>query len=106
MDRRGRRFDNIFIERLWRTVKCEEACLTDYEEVCLKHYEDGRSAARSLGTCFGSCNREQLHESLGYRVPEEARFGRSARGASRFLSLRQVPARQDQAAAGLVPAEP
>jgi hypothetical protein len=75
-------------------------------EAYLKDYEDGRSAARSLGTCFGFHNREQLHESLNYRVPEEGRFDKSPRGASRFRSLRQVPARQDWAAAGLVPAEP
>jgi putative transposase len=67
---RGRRFDNIFIERLWRTGK--------YEEVRLKGHEDGRSAARSLGSCFGFHNREQLHESLNCRVPEEARFEKSA----------------------------
>jgi putative transposase len=76
MDGRGRCFDNIFIERLWRTVK--------YEEVYLKDYEDGRSAARSLGTYFGFYNRERLHESLGYRVPEEAHFGRSTRRAPEF----------------------
>ena len=92
MDGRGRRFDNVFIERLWRTVKYEEARLTDYEEVCLKDYEeacledyeDGRSAARSLRTCFGFYNPEQLHESLGYRVPEEGRFGKSARRVPEF----------------------
>jgi putative transposase len=48
-----------------------------YEEACLKDYEDGRSAARSLGTYFGSYNRERLHESLGYWVPEEAHFEES-----------------------------
>ena len=81
MDGRGRRLDNIFIERLWRTVKYEEVYLKDYEEGCLKDYEDGRSAARSLGTCFGFYNREQLHQSLGYRVPEAAHLEESARRA-------------------------
>jgi hypothetical protein len=46
--------------------------------------EIGRAAARSLGTCFGLYNRERLHESLGYRVPEEAHFGKSARRAPEF----------------------
>ena len=55
-----------------------------YEEVCLKDYEDGRSAARSLGTGFGFYNREQLHESLNCRVPEEGRFGTSARRVQEF----------------------
>ncbi|MFC1601395.1 IS3 family transposase, partial [Candidatus Sumerlaeota bacterium] len=61
MDGRGRFLDNIFIERLWRSVK--------YEEVYLKDYEDVRDATRSLGRYFEFYNHERLHQSLGYRTP-------------------------------------
>jgi putative transposase len=61
MDGRGRVFDNIFVERLWRTVK--------YEEVYLKDYESVTFAIASLGAYFSFYNRERLHQSLGYRTP-------------------------------------
>ena len=61
MDGRGRALDNIFIERLWRTVK--------YEEVYLKDYESPRIATHSLGQYFRFYNEERLHQSLGYRTP-------------------------------------
>jgi putative transposase len=61
MDGRGRVFDNIFVERLWRTVK--------YEEVYLKGYESVSVAISSLGAYFAFYNQERLHQSLGYRTP-------------------------------------
>jgi putative transposase len=61
MDGRGRVFDNIFVERLWRTVK--------YEEVYLKDYESVPFAVASLGAYFSFYNQERLHQSLGYRTP-------------------------------------
>lgn len=61
MDGRGRALDNIFIERLWRTVK--------YEEVYLKDDESPRTATDSLGQFFRFYNEERLHQSLGYRTP-------------------------------------
>lgn len=64
MDGRGRVFDNIFVERLWRTVK--------YEEVYLKDYADVREARQNLGRYFDFYNRERLHQNLGYRTPEAA----------------------------------
>jgi putative transposase len=64
MDGRGRVFDNIFVERLWRTVK--------YEEVYLKDYADVQEAWTSLGRYFHFYNEERLHQSLGYRTPAEA----------------------------------
>lgn len=67
MDGRGRVFDNIFIERLWRTVK--------YEEVYLHSYESVRDARHGLVSYFRLYNTERLHESLGYRTPHEAFFG-------------------------------
>jgi len=62
MDGRRRWADNIFVERLWRTVK--------YEEVYLKDYANVDEAIRSLRAYFDFYNRERLHQSLGYRTPE------------------------------------
>ena len=66
MDGRGRVFDNIFIERLWRTLK--------YEEVYIHSYETVKEARESLGRYFRFYNTGRLHESLGYRTPEEIYF--------------------------------
>jgi putative transposase len=70
MDGRGRVFDNIFIERLWRSVKYEEVYLHDYETV--------PSARAHLGAYFQFYNEERLHEALGYRTPSEVYFGTRA----------------------------
>ena len=61
MDGKGRALDNVFVERLWRSVK--------YEEVYPKAYEDGWEAEASLGKYFQFYNEERLHQSLGYRRP-------------------------------------
>lgn len=61
MDGRGRVFDNIFIERLWRTVK--------YEDIYLKDYESVPSVVGGLAAYFSTYNCERLHQSLGYRTP-------------------------------------
>ena len=61
MDGRGRALDNIFVERLWRTVK--------YEEVYLKSYESVPEAIASLRAYLRFYNEERLHQSLGYRTP-------------------------------------
>lgn len=66
MDGRGRCFDNIFIERLWRTVK--------YEEVYLREYASARDAFLSLRRYFDFYNRERLHQSLDYKVPQAVHF--------------------------------
>ncbi|HOV85945.1 MAG TPA: IS3 family transposase, partial [Syntrophobacteraceae bacterium] len=63
MDGRGRAFDNIFIERLWRSVK--------YEEVYLKDYETVMDAVTGIGSYLDLYNHERLHPSLGYRTPAE-----------------------------------
>jgi len=63
MDGKGSYNDNLFIERLWRTVK--------YEEVYLKAYQDGRDARVSLSEYFHFYNTERPHQSLGYRTPAE-----------------------------------
>lgn len=66
MDGRGRVFDNIFVERLWRTVK--------YEETYLHSYQTVREAKINLARYFHFYNRERLHQSLGYLTPYEVYF--------------------------------
>ena len=63
MDGTGSYRDNLFIERLWRTVK--------YEEVYLKAYRDGRDARVGTGEYFHFYNTERPHQALGYRTPAE-----------------------------------
>ena len=67
MDGRGRCFDNIFIERLWRSLK--------YEEIYLKDYGLVPEARAGIGTWFRFYNQERLHQSLGYRTPAELYLG-------------------------------
>jgi putative transposase len=68
MDGRGRAIDNIFIERLWRTVK--------YEEVYLKDYSDVLEAVSSLKRYFTFYNHKRPHQSLGYQTPAAICFGK------------------------------
>ena len=63
MDGRGRALDNIFVERLWRSVK--------YEDIYLKQYESVPALERGLQYYFDFYNHERPHQSLGYRVPCE-----------------------------------
>ena len=63
MDGKGRCFDNIFIERLWRTVK--------YEEVYLHSYNNIEDAYNYLHKYFSFYNYERPHQSLGYKTPYE-----------------------------------
>ena len=63
MDGKGRYSDNIFVERLWRTVK--------YEEVYLKAYSNGREARVGLEAYFHFYNNQRPHQALGYRTPAE-----------------------------------
>ena len=62
MDGRGRALDNIFVERLWRSVK--------YEEIYLKDYCSVAEAIAGLRAYFEFYNRERLHQSLDYQTPE------------------------------------
>lgn len=66
MDSRGRCFDNIFTERLWRTVK--------YEEVYLKDYTSYDEANESLKNYFQLYNHRRLHSSLNYKTPAGTYF--------------------------------
>lgn len=70
MDGRGRVFDNIFVERLWRTVK--------YEEVYLHEYRTVSEARQHLTGYFQFYNMQRPHEALGYRTPHEVHFGTTA----------------------------
>ncbi len=80
MDGKGRYLDNIFVERLWRSVK--------YEEVYLKAYRNGSEARRGIGAYLDFYNRERPHQSLDYRTPAQV-----------FASGRQLRCLTDQASA-------
>lgn len=69
MDGRGRAFDNIFIERLWRSVK--------YEEVYLKEYQSRNQARQSLTKYLNFYNQKRLHQSLNYQTPKEVYFNKN-----------------------------
>jgi putative transposase len=66
MDGRGRAFDNIFVERLWRSVK--------YEEVYLKDYRSVSEARDGLDQYFPFYNRQRIHQALDYRTPHNVHF--------------------------------
>jgi putative transposase len=66
MDGKGRWIDNVFIERLWRSVK--------YEEVYLKAYESATDARTGLRNYFAFYNTRRTHQSLGSRTPDEVYF--------------------------------
>ena len=61
IDGRGRWMDNVFIERVWRSLK--------YEDVYLRGYADGREAKAGIGAYFAFYNEQRLHQALGYRTP-------------------------------------
>jgi putative transposase len=69
MDGKGRAFDNIFVERLWRSVK--------YEEVYLKDYRDVSSCIEGLRDYFRFYNDERPHQALGYKTPRQVYRGKS-----------------------------
>ena len=61
MDGKGRCMDNVFVERLWRSIK--------YEEVYLKAYQNGTEARKGIGAYLAFYNQERPHQALGYRSP-------------------------------------
>jgi len=71
MDGRGRVYDNIFVERLWRSLKCEE--------VYLKEYVTVREARSNIGDYFRFYNFERLHQALGYKTPYQFYAGTRSR---------------------------
>jgi putative transposase len=72
MDGRGRALDNVFVERLWRTVK--------YEEVYPGDYADGREARRRLGCYFEFYDHVRPHQALGKKTPSDIYYHRASRG--------------------------
>ena len=72
MDGRGRVYDNIFMERLWRSVK--------YEDVYLRDYADPAAAWAGLTAYFSLYNHRRPHQALDYRTPAEV-YGARAEGA-------------------------
>jgi putative transposase len=68
MDGRGRALDNVFVERLWRTVK--------YEDIYIRGYETVAELLRGLRRYFAFYNQERLHQSLGYETPAEVYRGK------------------------------
>ena len=61
LDGRGRAFDNIMVERLWRSVK--------YEEVYLKDYQSVKDVNEGLGQYFKFYNEGRPHQALAYQTP-------------------------------------
>ena len=74
MDGRGRCHDNIFVERLWWTVK--------HEWVYLRPAANGLEQKRSLGEFFDWYNRRRPHQALSWQTPDEAYFGKIAPDAA------------------------
>jgi putative transposase len=66
MDGKGAWRDNVFVERLWRSVK--------YEEIYLKAYDSVREARTSIGNYLDFYNRQRPHSSLGDKTPDEVYF--------------------------------
>ena len=73
MDGKGRCLDNVFVERLWRTVK--------YEDIYLRRYETVPELRQGLSRYFPYYNKERWHQSLGYRTPAAVYHGHQDGGS-------------------------
>ena len=85
MDGKGRYTDNIFVERLWRTVK--------YEGVYLKAYSNGREAKDGLDAYFHFYNTQRPHQALDYQTPAEVFSGDSLPSDQQSIERRWSPSR-------------
>lgn len=91
MDGRGRYLDNIFVERLWRTVK--------QEDIYIKHYNSVAETRIGLTKFFNDYNNYRPHQSLNYRTPAEVYFGQNKKTAplkqftNLHINLNTVPAK-------------
>ena len=92
MDGKGRHQDNIFVERLWRTVK--------YEEVYLKAYASVLEAQRGLEDYFRFYNGLRPHQALGYRTPAEVFYGEQEAVEEESNRRRCTPEKGTQSLAG------
>ena len=92
MDGKGRYQDNIFVERLWRTVK--------YEEVYLKAYASVLEAQKGLADYFRFCNGLRPHQALGYRTPAEVFYGEQEAVAEESNRRRCSPEQGTRSLAG------
>lgn len=89
MDGRGRALDNIFVERLWRSVK--------YEDVFLKGYATVSELLLGLTEYFVFYNMERFHQSLGYATPDQVYRTGNGGGASivdKFKATEEVAVKQ------------
>lgn len=68
MDGKGRALDNVFVERLWRSVK--------YEEIYPRGHENLKEVRKGLGSYFEFYNGVRRHQGLGYRTPAEIYLGK------------------------------
>jgi len=66
MDSKGRTLDNIFVERLWRSVK--------YEDIYIRDYRSVRETHEGLASYFLFYNKERIHQSLGHLTPESIHY--------------------------------
>jgi putative transposase len=82
MDGKGRALDNIFVERLWRSVK--------YEDIYPKNYRTMQEAREGLDRYFRFYNTERLHQSLNYRTPETVHFGKGEKEGNKELLKREL----------------
>ena len=73
MDGRGRALDNVFVERLWRSLK--------HEDLYLKGYGSGTELYQGLQDYFHFYNTERLHQSMGYQTPDEVYVSACGGGA-------------------------
>ena len=99
MDGKGRCQDNIFVERLWRSLKCEEVYLRGYQRVS--------EARAGIGAYLGFYNEERPHQALGYQTPREvfeagnvAVANTSAENSERGCTLKKQPVSYSQTAGG------
>ena len=98
MDGRGRCFDNIFTERLWRNFK--------YEEVYLKEYESFERAEHSIAEYFHRYNYLRIHESLDYLTPAEAYFNVNLSEGGKNKAVESILSPAAEARRRLIPDSP
>ena len=77
MDGRGRALDNVFIERLWRSLK--------YEDIYLREYADTEELEKGIRAWFRKYNTKRPHQSLGYETPSDYHLRPEDYGAQEAL---------------------